>query len=44
MLLPDCEEGQGSKLIFIRGKVSAVTSVKLCLLYQMCIFKDTGYC
>lgn len=34
MPLPDGEGGQGNKLVFIRGKVSAITLVKLCLLYQ----------
>lgn len=34
MLLPDGEGGQGNKLVFIKSKVSAVTLVKVCLLYQ----------
>lgn len=38
MLFPDGEGGQGSKLFFIRGKVSAMTSVKLCLVNQNVYF------
>lgn len=34
MPLPDGEGGQGNKLVFIRGKASVITLVKLCLLYQ----------
>lgn len=38
MLVPDGEGGQGNKLVFIRVKVSAITLVKACLLYQNVYF------